>query len=383
MKRYKSSFYKNPENDYTAMIRKVQSYSFIGLLFLLCFTEIGYSKSRLAAVVKDSSRFPTDMVLIYNGGPQRLKYNKEQMAPYVYRKTDKGIEWMFDGFLFLEIRTVIDNKAYNFVVNRNPAGKKQWESLLKQTFSENRGPGAIEQILDSLQEKGNKVPDPRKIVIGIPNPVYGDKDWGVLNNKRLDFNRDEDRIASVTWYVDQVLKIWAMKKYSHLQLTGFYWVHEAVANKSDTLLIQALSRLLHQKELDFYWIPYYGARGAKNWRELGFDIAYQQPNYFFKLPTPYVRLKKAIDFAGKYDMAMEMEFDNRLFSNTGYVKKFFDYLNEFRKERVWDHKPVAYYEGGGAWLKMSQSKDPEIMKAFRTLGDIIVERQQQGITENK
>jgi hypothetical protein len=36
---------------------------------------------------------------------------------------------------------------------------------------------------------------------------------------------------------------------------------------------------------------------------------------------------------------------------------------------------VAYYEGGGAWMQMAKSKDPEIQKAFDTLINIVVRRQ--------
>jgi len=328
---------------------------------------------------KDSLRYPIDLALIYHGGSQRRDWNKDQMRPYVYRMKDGQLQWLFDGFLFLEITTNANGQQYSFVVNTNPADKEQWQTLLDRTFAAGHGPDALEQLLDSLEKKKDIPPYRRKVVISIPNPAYGDTSWGALSNKNLDFNNDRDRITAATWFVNQALEIWKSKKYKHLKLAGFYWVHEAVANQSDANVIQAMSNYLHDNKLDFYWIPYYNAGRAGDWNDMGFDIAYQQPNYFFNLTTPYSRLPDAINFAKQHKMAYEMEFDGRLMTSADYRKRFYDYLNEFKKGGVWAQAPVAYYEGGGAWLDMSRSDDPEAQKAFNALGDILAERKEKGI----
>lgn len=345
----------------------------LGLLFFVQCNK-NFSSSNSLHSEKDSLKYPIDLALIYHGGTQRIMWDKNQMKPYVYRMKNGQLQWLFDGFLFLEITTKMYGKTYSFVVNDNPANKALWEGLLTRTFAEGHGPGGLNQLLDSLVKKGHIPLYRRKVVISIPNPVYGNKNWGTLNNKKLDFTQDKDRIQAAIWFIDQVLKTWKDNHYSHLELAGFYWVRESVANQSSASVINAVSEYLHVKGFNFYWIPYNGAGRAGDWDTLGFDVAYQQPNYFFNLATPYSVLTDALGFAKDHNMELEMEFDGRLIDQEKYRKRFFDYLDEFKKAGVWKNRKVAYYEGGGAWLKMSQSEDTAVQRAYNTLGDILVER---------
>ena len=73
---------------------------------------------------------------------------------------------------------------------------------------------------------------------------------------------------------------------------------------------------------------------------------------------------------------MEMEFDETIISDTAFRKRFDDYIKVFTEQHVWN-SPVAYYEGGGAWQMMSQSKDAEIKKRYEFFGDIIAKRQRE------
>ncbi len=75
-------------------------------------------------------------------------------------------------------------------------------------------------------------------------------------------------------------------------------------------------------------------------------------------------------------MGLEMEFDERI-SKPEFRSRFYDYINVFRENEIWQQFPVAYYEGGGAWMKMVHSGDPELQKMVETLGDIVVKRQKQ------
>lgn len=73
-------------------------------------------------------------------------------------------------------------------------------------------------------------------------------------------------------------------------------------------------------------------------------------------------------------MGLEMEFDERIVKPEFRIR-FYDYINSFSETGVWKLLPIAYYEGGGAWLQMAKSNDPEMKKMLHTLSNIIVERQ--------
>ena len=73
-------------------------------------------------------------------------------------------------------------------------------------------------------------------------------------------------------------------KYKNLELAGFYWVDEDIATCKD--LPKYVSQYIRSKKKEFVWIPYWKAKGYEQWKDLGFDIAYQQPNHFFTKDIP-------------------------------------------------------------------------------------------------
>ncbi len=324
---------------------------------------------------------PADLVLIYDGFYNRPKYTPDEMRHYIFRNNGGKVEWLFDGFLFLEIYARTGDVEYDYGIashGRISARKIEWENLLKTTFAEGLGPDAIEETIDSLVKSGVKLPYKREIVFSLPNPQVQCKDWGELNGSKMDFNKTEDRLEAVKWYVQQIRKIWKKKKYKYLNLSGFYWVHEQIDKQyGDDVLIKEVQAYLNKLGYPLIWIPYNGAPGVdENWKSLGFDIAYQQPNYFFGENTSIDLMHSAINTAEKYDMSLEMEFDDNV-SKPLYRDKFYTYLREFEKSGAWDKFPVAYYEGGGAWLRMSQSSDPEMQKMVKAMGDILVKRKEK------
>ncbi|HPT21860.1 MAG TPA: DUF4855 domain-containing protein, partial [Bacteroidales bacterium] len=211
-----------------------------------------------------------------------------------------------------------------------------------------------------------------KVVISIPCPVQGFADWGEIDGKKIDFSKAEDQIAAARWFIDKALEKWEKKNYKHIKLEGFYWVHEAAGK--DYEIIPEVKEYLKGKNMKLFWIPYWNAERADQWSSLGFDVAYQQPNYFFNTKVPYQRLDDACHFADQHKMGMEMEFDNNI-AKPEIRTRYYDYINSFEANGVWDSCQVAYYEGGGAWLKMSESNDPELLKMFDTLSGIVIKRQ--------
>lgn len=322
----------------------------------------------------ESKRAISDLVLIYHGSTHRPDWNVNDLRPYVYNVGESGFHWLFDGFLFLEI---FDNKRgyeWDPGFGHKTAGREQWEWLLDRYFGQDKGPDALETILDSLSRNGKTPVRTRSVVISIPCPVAGFKEWGEINGKKMDFNKNEDQIEAARWFVDMAIEKWNEKNYGHIQLEGFYWVHEAAGK--DFAIIPEVKKYIREKDMKLYWIPYWNAERADLWSSLGFDLAYQQPNYFFNTQIPYQRLDDACKFADQHGMGMEMEFDNNI-AKPEIRTRFYDYINSFETNGIWANRPVAYYEGGGAWLKMSQSSDPEIIKMMETLSGIIIKRQEK------
>ncbi len=322
----------------------------------------------------------SDVALIYHGGSGRIPYNPEQMKHYVFRDNAGKPEFLYDSFLFLEIYTTLNGQLFDFGVEgegRKVPGKSEWTWLLNETFANNRGPDAIEYTIDSLVQKGYAPPTKRKVIFAIPNPIYGNKSWGMVDNKALDLSKVDDRVKAAQWYVDQVEERWKKKNYKYIELVGYYWLHETIDTyNQDNLLVDRVGNLVKEMNRDFIWVPYYGAQRAHEWKEQGFTRAYQQPNYFFDTKSPMTILTGAIDFALRYNMDLEFEYDGRVAQEV-YASRFYDYIDKFQEKGVWDKKQVAYYDGGGGWYEMSASKKTEMKKMAKTLGDIIVERQKR------
>lgn len=320
----------------------------------------------------------TDLILIYDGLDTRPAWNKENIGHYVYRESNGKPEWLFDGFLFLEIWANIDGVMYDYRVDNEgkvPAGKAQWEFLINKFFKEGDGVDGIEKALERQARKGFYPPYKRQVVFCIPTPQPKRKDWGSIGNKPLDFSMTEDRIKAVEWYVNRIKEEWKKKNYKHIDFGGFYWLHERIeiAN-GDGDLVRGVKKLLAKEDIPLCWIPYYGAEGSAQWSSFDFDIAYQQPNYFFRTDTPMEIITGALQFAKNHHLALEMEFDSRV-EQPEFRERFYTYLEEFEKADVWNSKPVAYYDGADGWLKLATSSNEEMKKMHKALGDILVKRQ--------
>ena len=248
--------------------------SLITFIFLWAFT-LSCKKSSsptFSDVDIPSVSRTSDMVLIYHGGQQRPVYNTGQLKHYIFRESGNQFDWLFDNFLFLEIKADINNKAYDFgsatSYTLKPT-KAEWEWLLSKNFSATYGPSAIEKVLDSLDKAGHKVPSKRKITFGIPAPIIGTQ-WGSIDKQELDFNKNEDRLKAVKWYVDQTIAQFKAKNFKYLELDGFYWIPESVT--TDLPMMKLAVDYVHQTNNKIYWIPYNYAPNADKWKEAGFDI---------------------------------------------------------------------------------------------------------------
>ncbi|MDD2216444.1 MAG: DUF4855 domain-containing protein [Eubacteriales bacterium] len=358
----------------------------ISNIFIYCHGQYGADDTYLDSIKNNFNYLPiyspqtsyiADMVLLYQGGAARLPYTKDQIAPYIYKYNDKGgVDWLFDGFLFLEFKTF---DGYSFIqefFSREPhrARKNEWEKHLDKVFEEGKAVSALNEVLNDLNNSGFKPKRKRKVILSLPEPMSGQKDWGRLNDRKMDFSVDEDRLLALRWYIDEIITRFSNKKYKHIELAGFYWTKE-----SDDLserLVPPISQYVNNKGYILNWIPNWGPHRGKHWKKRGFNAAYIQPNTFFSTGNSK-NLPRVCTYASIHQMGLEVEFDHNL-SKASYQQKLHDYFDNFEKYKVLEKSAIAYYEGGRQFLtQLVHGDTPELKMLYKRLTDIIIERQRR------
>ncbi|MFA5587283.1 MAG: DUF4855 domain-containing protein, partial [Mariniphaga sp.] len=181
-----------------------------------------------------------------------------------------------------------------------------------------------------------------------------------------------NRLDACKWYIDYAEQLFQNASFEHVELVGFYWLAEEATNSRD--LAKDVADYLYEKKYDFYWIPYFNSDGYSEWSNLGFNVPYYQPNYFFNENIPYSRLQEACNRAKKFQMNMEIEFDDRALKNMGWGYRLTDYLDVYENNRVFDSLKVAYYQGGDAFYKLSQSEEETDRALYRRVINLIIQR---------
>lgn len=299
-----------------------------------------------------------DLALIYQGGSHRLDWTVDEFRPYVVHEFADGTkDWLFDGFLFLEFKNG-SGRHYTVGYEKLNARKGEWAWLLDRIFEEGKSLSALDAcITEEIAELG-KPGFKHQIVLGLPEAILDQKDWGELDGRTLDFSKEEDQLAATRWYIDELMKRFKAAKYKNLELSGFYWVAET--NNYCGQLTVPISEYIHSLGKLFYWIPYWQSKGAEDWKALGFDVAYQQPNHFFNHSIPDSRLDDACAFAREHGMAMEFEFDEKATAdreNSSHARMK-AYIDHFEKNDVFNSSALAYYCGNRGVLTLHESKNP-------------------------
>src|SRR5690606_4879427 len=120
---------------------------------------------------------------------------------------------------------------------------------------------------------------------------------------------------AVTAYLDELFRRLDASDYEHLELVGLYWMSELIDGPSDMGLIQAVANEVHKRDLRFFWIPFFTARGWDQWKEAGFDAAILQPNYMFDSTVAISRFQNVADRARRYGMGIEIEADETVLTS--------------------------------------------------------------------
>jgi len=337
------------------------------LMFALCLAPfISFASKPLSGA--------RDMVLIYAGGTHRGEWNKEKFAPYVSMTDETGKpHWLFDGFLFLEIKNG-EGRGFASYYEKQGARKQEWTKLLNDYLTPGKIICALNDCIGDAKKINSKKFTRKKIVIGLPEPIPNQKDWGEIDGTVIDFSNAEHRLSACRWFIDTAIEKFKQANLKNLELVGFYWIAEEATNSRK--LANNVSDYIKSKKMTFNWIPYYQSEGYTDWKSLGFDIAYLQPNYFFNEKIPFERLDNACKVAEENGMSIEMEFDDRALNTGKFAYRLTDYMNAFEKHGVFNNLPIAYYQGNLAFYNMFHSNDSSDKQLYMKLAKRIAQRQE-------
>lgn len=315
------------------------------------------------------------LVLLYNGHYDSGvgNWTKDDMLPYVSWVDENGRpqDWLFDGVLLLGLLT----PGYRSF-ETGTATLEDWKWYLNKTF----GPeGELDQLNEAVKEAKEALNDPNykeKVVIMIPNPGNELSDFGDVDGDGISENFNDSLIGAeaayenkrkaIHWWMDQVNERWEEGNYEHLQFTGMYWLSEGVglSNPLEPQLIQKTSRLVHDNDLKFFWIPYFQGNRNYDWKSLGFDAAVLQPNHFFSSASNPDRIQDAAQLAQTYHMGVEIEFDERINADPEKRGRYIDYLNGGVDYGYMKDAFKAYYQGNKALLESALSSDPTVREHY-------------------
>lgn len=323
--------------------------------------------------LKNIQDVPRHLVLIYDGGVHRsVKWDPDHFEPYLVAEQGGKMNWLFDGFLFLEIK---DGKGRGFAsgYEKLAARKVEWENLLLNYFEKGNAIDALDSQIEYIRNSTtlNNDFEKHKVVLTLPEPIPNQTDWGILDGKHLQFSSKRDRMEACKWYVEYAEKMFSEANFKNVELVGFYWLAEEATNSRG--LAYDIARYLYDKEYDFYWIPYFYSDGYDEWQNLGFNMTYYQSNYFFSEDIPYSRLQETYDRASKNKMNLEIEFDDRALKNKGeWGYRLGHYLDAYEENGVFDSLKIAYYQGEDSFYKLSKSNEEEDQALYKRLVDLIL-----------
>lgn len=353
---------------------------------------------RAVASVPDPPRFKDlDLVGYWHREPRI--WDEQRFLPHVSWKAPDGSEqWLFEAFLFLEGSDWVHDRTLSVAPAGLSADKSVWEYQLGLWLGPDGGVANLDKACAQVAARIGEPSRKRWVVIGVPDAImlenFADKSssttyWG----DGLDFARIEDRLKAYYWYIDEVRSRFAALGCKYLELAGFYITSEGLELPADNgwnteykhweTIIPAVSEYCHRAGQGLYWIPYHLGSGYRHWKELGFDQAWMQPNWYWDYKQcsrhPFDKTIAAIKEADMSGMELEFEFsavaaemnkgvlgpngEGRLIYSASDVpvlqERLRHYMLEFRDAGFYGTRSIALYSGSNAITQLASSSLPQ------------------------
>lgn len=270
-----------------------------------------------------------DLALMYYNV---VNLDEDFILPYVAYLGQDGeiLDTMFDGLLFLPSGAMPSGGLAHEAGASNPTVLSDWLYQFEQDFKEGQHFDAANKATGRLKEALNLPSDYKvKVYATIFYPHLTATNFGDIDGDGVseNFSKLEDRVKTISYYMDMYLKRFAEEGYENISLEGFYWYAESVQDEaSDVQTLPAISKEAAAKGTQIFWIPYFTARGYSNWSSYGFSTACMQPNYVFKQTTPTSQIYRAAEYIHSLGMGIEIEVDNSSLSQQEFYRRYMKYL---------------------------------------------------------
>lgn len=317
-----------------------------------CNTKIGEYKDASDDLLGGSS----DIVLLYHS--KKSDNKAEDILPYMaYLDTDGNIrDTMFDGFLFLLSGAFPSGGAPHQATTMS-----DWQWSLDRLFAADCNIDALNKTAATVNEAlGTNKKYNFYVTLYYPMlsmTAFGDVDG---DGNRENCSRYADRVKVMRWYIDEFEKRFAAGNYQNLNFCGYYWMNESINTSSDSELLNLLNDVadyVHERDYDFFWIPYFQASGYSRWESFGFDTACMQPNYAFDASVLESRLDTAVDMIKKFNMCIEIELQDSALDGGIFFEKYMDYLYHGITDEYMTKSIHMYYQGFFIFKNACYSKD--------------------------
>ncbi|MCL6446531.1 MAG: DUF4855 domain-containing protein, partial [Alicyclobacillus sp.] len=220
------------------------------------------------------------------------------------------------------------------------------------------------------------------VVVAIPTTYADPSAFGSISpgGENLNFDPEavgeplatQHKVEAIRWYMATVLIAWRRAHFRHLALAGFYWTPESVSasHPLDESLIRQTADWMHHRRLRFFWIPYYGAVGVTQGRDLGFDAVMLQPNVSFHWNLPMAsRFDSVAELAQSYGLGIELEAHWSVMSPDEDMaqaaqQRYFAYFTAARLYGFHRRVVTAYYGNAKSFLLASREEDPFYRRVY-------------------
>lgn len=294
-----------------------------------------------------------DMLLCYIADQWNdIHIEKDLFIPSAgYIKDGKTHDHMYDSYIFLcqpNFLYVWDESGAHL----KPLTKSDWLTYITDyEFAPGKNISALDAAVGEVKKALHDSEYKANVFMTLFYPVKSVTDFGEAYGKNLDLKNQDDRNKAMQWMVDESISQFNEKKYENIRLAGFYWFCEELdySDEGSKVITRYITDYIRSKGLKTCWCPYFYAAGYEQWKELGFDIATHQANYFPPHHADWPnrggkeRLLLVAETVKKCGIGVGMEMGDAEIASAEIFK---DYMKA-GVEYGFMHAPHIYYMGRG------------------------------------